>query len=231
MRPSAVNRSGVYSKAKRAADFVLALTALIVLWPVFAAVALAIVVDSSGSVFFGQVRIGIHRQPFRMLKFRTMRVDSPGDVPTHLLADPDRHITGVGRFLRRTSLDELPQLLNVLVGSMSIVGPRPALWNQYDLVAERDRYGANDIRPGITGWAQVNGRDELPIVVKAKFDGEYVRAMSPLTDARCIILTVFRVLLGEGVVEGGTGTLDHASGIDAGLPEGASCEDRESAGR
>jgi O-antigen biosynthesis protein WbqP len=159
-------------------------------------------------VFFTQKRIGIHKTTFPILKFRTMRIDTPHDVPTHLLENPDQWITRVGRFLRRTSMDELPQIFNILAGQMSIIGPRPALWNQYDLIAERDRYGANDVRPGLTGWAQINGRDELEIAVKARYDGEYVRRMSFGFDTRCFFGTIFSVLREEGVVEGGTGEIN-----------------------
>ncbi|MBQ3035375.1 MAG: sugar transferase, partial [Lachnospiraceae bacterium] len=142
------------------------------------------------------------------LKFRTMRIDTPKDTPTHLLKDPEQYITKVGKFLRKTSLDELPQIINIIKGDMAIVGPRPALWNQYDLIEERDKYGANDVRPGLTGWAQVNGRDELEIPVKAALDGEYVRKMGVAMDVKCILKTVIQVFTHEGVVEGGTGSMD-----------------------
>jgi O-antigen biosynthesis protein WbqP len=180
---------------------------LFVLAPLFLAIALAIKLDSPGPVFFKQKRVGIHKTHFDILKFRTMRIDTPRDTPTHMLADPSRWITRVGRFLRKTSLDELPQVFNILAGTMSIVGPRPALWNQYDLIAERDKYGANDIRPGLTGWAQINGRDELPIMEKAKLDGEYVRNLSLGMDLKCFFGTFAAVLRSEGVLEGGTGNL------------------------
>lgn len=152
---------------------------------------------------FKQKRVGIHKRHFMILKFRTMRTDTPKETPTHLLTDPDKWITRVGRILRKTSLDELPQLINIIKGDMSIVGPRPALWNQYDLIAERDKYGANNIRPGLTGWAQINGRDELPIKVKARLDGEYAKRIGFGLDTRCIIGTFFSVLKADGVVEGG----------------------------
>lgn len=158
--------------------------------------------DSSGPVFFRQKRVGRDKTYFSILKFRTMRTDAPKDMPTHLLQHPDAFITRVGKFLRKTSLDELPQLLNIIKGDMSFIGPRPALWNQYDLIEERDRYHANEIRPGMSGWAQINGRDELEISVKAKLDGEYRRRMSLLFDIRCFVGTFFSVLRQDGVVEG-----------------------------
>lgn len=190
---------------KRVLDVLLSACGLAVLSPVYLLLALAIKLDSPGPVFFRQKRVGIHKSYFNILKFRTMRIDTPHDMPTHLLADPDQWITRVGRFLRRTSLDELPQIWNIFVGEMSIIGPRPALWNQYDLIAERDKYGANDVRPGLTGWAQINGRDELEIDVKARFDGEYIRRMSFGFDVKCFFGTIFSVLREDGVVEGGTG--------------------------
>ncbi len=168
--------------------------------------ALLVVCTSSGPAFFRQNRIGKGKSVFLMCKFRSMRSDTPKNVPTHQLSDPDRFITPVGRFLRTTSLDELPQLFNILVGHMSVIGPRPALPNQYDLIAERDKYGANDIRPGLTGWAQVNGRDELPIPVKAAYDGEYCRNVSFGFDLKCFFMTIGKVLSHEGIVEGDTGS-------------------------
>lgn len=197
----------VYQKIKRIIDFILSLTAIIILFPVLLILVIAIKVESRGPIFFKQKRVGIHKSHFMIYKFRTMRIDTPKDVPTHLLKNPDQYITKVGHFLRKTSLDELPQLINIVKGNMAIVGPRPALWNQYDLIAERDKYHANDILPGLTGWAQINGRDELEIPVKAKLDGEYVKKMSFLFDLRCLFGTVFSVLRSDGVVEGGTGTL------------------------
>ncbi|KAF0196328.1 MAG: polyprenyl-phosphate--hexose-phosphate transferase [Bacillota bacterium] len=167
-----------YLKVKRIIDMVLSLIGLIVLSPLFLITILAIKLDSTGPILFTQKRIGIHKCHFNILKFRTMRIDTPKDTPTHLLENPEQYITTVGKFLRKTSLDELPQIINILCGTMSIIGPRPALWNQYDLIAERDKYSANDVPPGLTGWAQINGRDELPIEVKAKLDGEYVARMS-----------------------------------------------------
>ena len=197
----------VYKIIKRILDFIISLFATICLSPAFIATAVAIKIDSKGPVFFIQKRVGKDKKHFNMYKFRTMRTDTPHDMPTHLLKDPDAFITKTGKFLRKSSLDELPQLLNIIKGDMAIVGPRPALWNQDDLIAERDKYGANDIRPGLTGWAQVNGRDELEIPVKAKFDGEYVERMSLLFDIKCIISTALQVVKHEGVVEGGTGSM------------------------
>jgi O-antigen biosynthesis protein WbqP len=176
---------------------------------------LAIKVDSKGPVFFKQKRVGKNKKHFEILKFRTMRTDTPKDTPTHLLEDPEQWITRVGGFLRKTSLDELPQIINILLGDMSIIGPRPALWNQYDLIAERDKYGANDILPGLTGWAQINGRDELPIEAKAKLDGEYVEKMSFWFDVRCFFGTILSIFRGDGVVEGGTGVLSRQEAASA----------------
>ena len=193
---------------KRAIDFCLSLIGLVVLSPILLMLALWIRIDSRGPVFFTQKRVGIHKTYFNILKFRTMRIDTPHDRPTHLLDNPDQWITKAGRFLRKTSLDELPQIINILTGKMAIIGPRPALWNQYDLIEERDKYGANDVRPGLTGWAQINGRDELEIPVKAAFDGEYVKRMSFAFDLRCFFGTIVSVLKHEGVVEGGTGELN-----------------------
>lgn len=201
-------RGLMYKVVKMIADRILALLGLIILSPLFLVLMLAIRLDSKGPVFFRQKRIGIHKKNFMILKFRTMRIDTPKDTPTHLLANPQQYITRVGRFLRKTSLDELPQIINILRGDMAVVGPRPALWNQYDLIAERDKYGANDILPGLTGWAQINGRDELPIEVKAKLDGEYVRRMGLGMDLRCILGTVVSVAKQDGVVEGSTGELE-----------------------
>lgn len=195
----------MYQKIKRGMDFILALLGLIVLSPVFLILILAIKLDSPGPILFRQKRVGIHKSHFYILKFRTMRVDTPKDMPTHLLKNPEQYITKVGRFLRKSSLDELPQIINILKGEMAIVGPRPALWNQYDLIEERDKYHANDVRPGLTGWAQINGRDELEIPVKAALDGEYVKKMGLGMDLRCFFGTFFSVLSGAGVVEGGTG--------------------------
>lgn len=189
---------------KRIIDFILAFIAFIAFSWLFLFIAVAIKVTSKGPIFFRQRRVGCSGKQFYILKFRTMKMDTPKDVPTHLLQDPEQYITRVGKFLRKTSLDELPQLINILYGQMAIVGPRPALWNQKDLLQEREKYGANDIRPGLTGWAQVNGRDELPIVEKARLDGIYVKRMGFFFDLRCILKTVQCVLEHEGVKEGGT---------------------------
>ena len=190
---------------KRLIDIVLSGVGIIVLIPFWIIIGLCIVVSDPGPVFFSQRRVGKNKKLFPILKYRTMKVDTPHDVPTHLLQNPEQYITKIGAFLRKTSLDELPQIFNIFVGQMSIIGPRPALWNQTDLIEERDKYGANDIRPGLTGWAQINGRDELEIPVKAKLDGEYVQNLSFLFDCKCFIGTIFSVLRSEGVVEGGTG--------------------------
>ena len=192
---------------KRLLDIICSLCGVVVLSPVFLILAVWIKLDSPGPVFFRQKRVGKHKAYFNILKFRTMRTDAPHDMPTHLLENPEAFITRSGAFLRRTSLDELPQIINILVGQMSVVGPRPALWNQDDLLAERDRYGANDVTPGLTGWAQVNGRDELEIEEKARLDGEYVHHLTLKMDATCVLMTVGSVLRQKGVVEGGTGAL------------------------
>jgi O-antigen biosynthesis protein WbqP len=196
----------MYMKVKRLIDIILSLIGLIVLSPIFFILIIAIKIDSRGPVLFKQKRVGINKTHFNILKFRTMRIDTPKDTPTHLLGNPEQYITKMGKFLRKTSLDELPQIWNIFVGQMSIIGPRPALWNQYDLIAERDKYGANDVPPGLTGWAQINGRDELPIGIKAKLDGEYVEKISLLMDIKCFFGTIISVVKSDGVVEGGTGT-------------------------
>lgn len=196
-----------YMKWKRTLDLILSFGACLVLSPALLLLCIAIKMDSRGPVLFKQKRVGIHKTYFHIYKFRTMRIDTPKDMPTHLLANPDQYITKVGHFLRKSSLDELPQLFNILKGDMSFVGPRPALWNQDDLVAERDKYGANDVLPGLTGWAQINGRDELEIPVKAKLDGEYVKRMSFAFDLRCFLGTFVSVLKADGVYEGGTGEM------------------------
>lgn len=201
----------MYKKViKRLIDIVLSLAGLIILSPVLLLLFVWIKIDSRGPIFFKQKRVGIHKTHFNILKFRTMYIDTPKDMPTHLLSNPDQYITKAGKFLRKTSLDELPQLINILKGDMSIIGPRPALWNQYDLIEERDKYGANDVMPGLTGWAQINGRDELEIPIKAKLDGEYVRRMSLLFDIKCFFATITSVLKQDGVVEGGTGVINDA---------------------
>lgn len=198
----------MYSKyGKRTIDFVLSFAGIIILSPFLIVLMVLIKVTSPGPIFFKQKRVGIHKSYFNILKFRTMRIDTPKDMPTHLLENPDQYITSVGKFLRKTSLDELPQLFNIFKGEMAIVGPRPALWNQYDLIELRDAYGANDVLPGLTGWAQVNGRDELEIDVKAKLDGEYCKNLSFLFDVKCFLMTIFSVLKHDGVVEGGTGSI------------------------
>lgn len=191
---------------KRLIDIVLSFLGVVILALPMLVIVLAIKIDDPGPAFFKQKRVGKGKELFLLYKFRSMKMNTP-DIPTHLLENPDQHITRVGHFLRKTSLDELPQLFNILSGKMSIIGPRPALWNQDDLVAERDKYRANDVRPGLTGWAQINGRDELEIPVKAKLDGEYVEKMSFLFDCRCFFGTIFAVLRSDGVVEGGTGEM------------------------
>ena len=193
---------------KRMIDIVLSGLGIIVLSPILLVLVVAIKMDSKGPVLFKQKRVGIHKSHFNILKFRTMRIDTPNDMPTHLLQNPEQWITKVGGFLRKTSLDELPQIFNIFAGQMSIIGPRPALWNQYDLIEERDKYGANDVLPGLTGWAQINGRDELEIPGKAKLDGEYVKKMSFGFDVKCFFGTITSVLKHEGVVEGGTGAME-----------------------
>lgn len=193
---------------KRLIDIVLSGCALIVLSPLYLILILAIKFNTPGPVLFKQKRVGIHKTYFSILKFRTMRIDTPHDVPTHMLENPEQWITRVGKFLRKTSLDELPQIAQIFTGKMSIIGPRPALWNQYDLISERDKYGANDVKPGLTGWAQINGRDELEIPMKAKLDGEYVKMLSFKFDCRCFIGTIQSVLKSDGVVEGGTGEIN-----------------------
>ncbi len=193
---------------KRLIDLVLSSIGIIVLIPFWIIIGLCIVISDPGPIFFSQKRVGKNKKLFPILKYRTMKVDTPHDVPTHLLENPEQYITKIGAFLRKTSLDELPQIFNIFVGQMSIIGPRPALWNQTDLIEERDKYGANDIRPGLTGWAQINGRDELEIPVKAKLDGEYVQNLGFFFDCRCFLWTIFSVLMREGVVEGGTGELN-----------------------
>ncbi len=192
----------MYKHVKKILDFILALLALVVLSPLMLAIAAAVKLTSPGPALFRQKRVGKDKREFTIYKFRTMRNDAPKDMATHLLKGADAYITPVGRFLRRTSLDELPQLFNILRGDMAIVGPRPALWNQYDLIAARDAAGANGVRPGLTGWAQINGRDSLPIAVKARMDGEYVYRMNLALDLRCILDTVFKVARCEDVVEG-----------------------------
>ena len=192
---------------KRFIDIVLSLVGLVVLAIPMLVFALIVKLDSPGPVLFWQKRVGIHKKTFMMPKFRTMYTDTPANMPTHLLSDPQKWITRSGAWFRKLSIDELPQILCIFTGKMSIIGPRPALWNQDDLIEERDKYGANDVRPGLTGWAQINGRDELEIPVKARLDGAYVQNLRFLFDCRCFFGTIFKVLRHDGVVEGGTGTL------------------------
>lgn len=198
----------MYQKGmKRLLDIVLSLMGIVVLAIPMLIVAVVIKVDDPGPALFRQKRVGKDKKLFQLYKFRSMKVSTP-DVPTHLLDNPQQYISKVGSFIRKTSIDELPQLFNILRGDMSIIGPRPALWSQTDLIEERDRYGANSVRPGLSGWAQINGRDELPIDVKARLDVEYVQRMSFAFDVKCFIGTITAVLKREGVVEGGTGTLE-----------------------
>lgn len=192
---------------KRMIDFILSFIGIVVLIPIWIILSLAIFINDPGPIFFTQKRVGKNKKLFKILKFRTMKTSTPHDMPTHMLENPEQYITKVGGFLRKTSLDELPQIFNIFVGQMSIIGPRPALWNQEDLIAERDKYGANGVKPGLTGWAQINGRDELEIADKAKLDGEYVEKMSFGFDCKCFFGTIKSVLKHDGVVEGGTGEI------------------------
>lgn len=192
----------MYKPIKRIIDILMSLVGIIMLLPLLLVLSILIKATSKGPVLFKQKRIGINKTYFMIWKFRSMRIDTPSEMPTHMLENPDAFITPIGKFLRRTSLDELPQLFNILSGNMSVIGPRPALWNQDNLIAERDKYGANELRPGLTGWAQINGRDELPDEVKAKLDGEYVKNMSFLFDLKCFFGTITSVLKGDGIVEG-----------------------------
>lgn len=202
---------GIYDRyIKRAIDVVLSFGGLVVLSPIYAGIAIAIKIDDPGPVFFMQKRVGQNKEFFKIHKFRSMKMSTPHDVPTHMLGDPDQYITRVGKFLRKHSLDELPQIWDIFIGNMSVIGPRPALWNQDVLIAEREKYHANDVKPGLTGWAQINGRDELEIPVKAKLDGEYVEKESLLFDIKCFLGTIGSVLSSDGVVEGGTGELTKA---------------------
>ena len=192
---------------KRGIDFLLSLVGIIVLSPILLILYIAIKIDSKGPVIFKQKRVGKNKSHFYIYKFRTMKVDTPQETPTHLLSNPDFFITRVGKFLRKTSLDELPQLFNRLKGDMAVIGPRPALWNQYDLIEERDKYHANDIRPGLTGLAQISGRDELEIDYKARLDGQYTANITPMMDLKCFFGTIISVFKSDGVVEGGTGSV------------------------
>jgi O-antigen biosynthesis protein WbqP len=195
----------LYLPIKRAIDIALSLGGIIILSPIFLLLVILIKLDSKGPILFCQKRVGIHKTHFMIYKFRTMRTDTPKDMPTHMLKNPEIFITRIGKFMRRTSLDELPQLFNILKGEMAVIGPRPALWNQYDLIAARDVVQANNVRPGLSGWAQINGRDELPIPQKAKLDGEYIKRMGFWFDVKIIILTVVFAVTGKGVTEGGKG--------------------------
>ena len=213
-----VINNGIYNGCfKRVGDIVLSGMALLILWPVIGIIALIIKTTDPGPVFFKQKRVGIKKNGeltyFPILKFRTMKTSTPKDMPTHLLENPEQWITGIGKFLRKTSLDELPQIWNIFVGDMSIIGPRPALWNQFDLIEEREKYLANDVKPGLTGWAQINGRDELPIDIKAGLDGEYVKNLSFGFDVKCFFGTIISVLKHDGVVEGGTGELEKKKNV------------------
>lgn len=207
-------RIRTYTPIKRMIDVLLSGIGILVLSPILLILCIAIKLDSPGPILFTQKRVGIHKSYFQIYKFRTMRTDTPKDMPTHMLSNPEQYITRTGSFLRRTSLDELPQIFNIFKGDMSIVGPRPALWNQYDLIAERDKYGANDVLPGLTGWAQINGRDELEIPVKAKLDGDYVKKYGLGMDLCCFFGTFVSVLRQDGVVEGGTGSLHNKENSD-----------------
>ena len=198
----------VYRKFfKRLIDLVLSSVGIVVLALPMVVFALIIRIEDPGPAFFRQKRVGIHKTYFSVLKFRSMKMSTPHDMPTHMLENPDQYLLKCGRWMRKMSIDELPQLFNIFTGKMSIIGPRPALWNQDDLIAERDKYGANDVKPGLTGWAQINGRDELEIADKARLDGEYVKKMSFAFDCRCFFGTIRSVLRHDGVVEGGTGEL------------------------
>ena len=198
---------------KRLLDIVLSFLGILLLSWLFLIIVIAMKLDSPGPILFKQKRVGKGKTYFHILKFRSMRIDTPRDMPTHMLQNPEQYITRMGKFLRKTSLDELPQLFNILAGHMSVIGPRPALWNQYDLLEERDRYGANDIRPGLTGWAQINGRDELEIPVKAKLDGEYAQNLTFAFDCKCFFGTIFKVLRHEGIVEGATDQSSHEGAV------------------
>lgn len=206
------------SIVKRIIDIVLSFIGIVVLLPIFAVVGIVIYIDDPGPVVFKQKRVGKGGKIFWLHKFRSMKLNTP-DVPTHLLSNPEQYITGIGRIIRKTSIDELPQMYNILRGEMSIIGPRPALWNQDDLIAERDKYGVNDVKPGLTGWAQINGRDELPIDIKAEFDGKYVEKLNRggfaafFMDCKCFVGTVLKVIKSDGVVEGKTTEKDEGEKV------------------
>lgn len=203
----------LYPYVKRLLDIIFSLAGIIILSPVLIIISILIKLDSKGPVLFKQKRVGKNKREFFILKFRTMRTDTPKDMPTHMLKNPEAFITKLGKFLRKSSLDELPQIFNILKGEMSIIGPRPCLWNQYDLIEERDKYKANDILPGLTGWAQINGRDELPIDVKAKLDGEYVKRIGIRMDVKCFFGTITSVIKSDGVIEGGTGKFENKEAV------------------
>lgn len=198
-----------YIRVKDVADVVLAIVGMVVLLPVFLAIIIAIKLEDGlfAPVFFTQERIGVHKTHFQLYKFRSMKLETPHDIPTHLLEDPEQYITKVGKFLRKTSLDELPQLINIIKGDMYIISSRPALYNQYDLIAERDKYHVHELKPGLTGWAQIHGRDELEISEKARLDAYYIQHLGPVIDIKCFFGTIVSVLRSDGVVEGGTGEL------------------------
>lgn len=204
------------SYIKRLIDIILSLSGLILASWLYLIIMIAIKIDDPGPVFFSQSRIGKNQKVFHLYKFRSMKMSTPHNTPTHLLKNPDQYITHVGRFIRKTSLDEIPQLWNILKGDMSVVGPRPALWNQNDLIEKREEYGANSIKPGLTGWAQINGRDELSIEEKARLDGEYVHRMSFIFDCRCFFGTAVSALRGDCVVEGGTGAIQQREAVKPG---------------
>lgn len=206
----------MYIKFKRFIDILFSILGLVILLPVFLIIILAIKVDSSGPVLFRQRRSGLNKKHFNILKFRTMRIDTPKETPTHLLENPDQWITKVGKILRKTSLDELPQIINILKGEMSIVGPRPALWNQFDLLELRDKYGANSVPVGLTGWAQINGRDELELEEKARLDGEYAKNIGFIMDMKCFLGTILKVLKSDGIIEGRTKFISKEFKINSG---------------
>ena len=202
------HKTGVYERVvKRCLDLILSFGGLVVLSPIFAFIAIWILIDDPGPVLFKQKRIGKDKQYFALHKFRSMKLSTPHNVPTHMLENPEQYITKSGKFIRAHSLDELPQIWDIFIGNMSVIGPRPGLWNQDLLTAERDKYGANDIKPGLTGWAQINGRDELEIPVKAKLDGEYCRNLGLKMDIKCFLGSLHVIGKDESVVEGGTGEM------------------------
>ena len=197
-----MENKNIYLIIKQIIDIILSIIATILLLPFFVVFSIIIKIESKGPIFFKQKRIGKNKKEFIIYKFRTMRIDTPKNMPTHMLKNADSYITKFGRIMRKTSIDELPQIFNILKGDMSIIGPRPALWNQYDLIEERDKYNVNIIKPGLTGWAQVNGRDELPIPIKVKYDSEYIKKISFLFDIKIFFRTIIKVFKHEGIVEG-----------------------------